>query len=84
MGFIPEMPVECGEYSVEIRSESFYLRGEDTFEAEYEAGEYPRHCIQVYGKKAGTVEILLEDIPKVIACLELVAAHEHIEVPARV
>lgn len=108
MGFIPAMPPECGEYSVEIRRESFYLRGEDGFE---QTGEHPcpqgcdvvgphahgewgyvekRHALFVYPNDSGmdvpptlrtgqgTVEILLEDIPKVMACLRLVAEHEGI------
>lgn len=61
-----------GEYSVEVRRESFYLRGEDCYEAENNGGAYPRHVIYHYGTRAGTVEILIEDIPKIRAALDQV------------
>lgn len=74
MGFCAEPVPEMGEYSVEVRSESFYLRGEDCYDAEHNGAEYPRHIIHTYGKRAGTVEILIEDISKIRAALDQVEA----------
>lgn len=79
MGYLPNMPPDCGPYSVEIRRESFYLRGEDCYEAERGNGEYPEHVIYTYGDRAGTIEILTADIPHVMACLRLVAEREGID-----
>lgn len=67
MGMILESTKEMGEYSVEVRRESFYLRGMDG----------SRHHITVYPHtdrpvSAGTVEILTEDIPKLRACLDAI------------
>lgn len=70
MGFIPEPTLEMGEYTVEVRRESFYLRG-----AETKAGA-ERHAIWIYPdlrfERQGMVEILIEDIPKIRAALDLV------------
>lgn len=72
MGFCPESTSAMGEYSVEVRRESFYLRGEDTYD------QAARHVIELYpsskdgSHKQGTVEILIEDIPKIRAALDLV------------
>lgn len=62
MGMILESTSQMGEYSVEVRRESFYLRGDG------------RHVIFVYPNREddsfGTVEILTEDINKIRACLD--------------
>jgi hypothetical protein len=80
-----------GEYSIEVRCESFYLRGEDNFvrtgsrpcppkcdvEGKHVHAVYDnvrqRHAITVYPKgdsRQGSVEILIEDIPKIRAALD--------------
>jgi hypothetical protein len=74
MGCCIESTPEMGEYSVEVRSESFYLRGEDSYLA------VQRHALFVYPNpspdgRQGTVEILIEDIDKIRACLDAVEAH---------
>lgn len=76
MGHILESTPEMGEYSVEVRRESFYLRGEDTYDKE------ARHAIELYPSSRdnshgqGTVEILIEDIPKIRAALDLVEKYK--------
>lgn len=74
MGLLVESTPEMGEYSVEIRSESFYLRGDDSYNGNV------RHAIELYpsppGGNQGTVEILIEDIPKIRAALDLVEKHK--------
>lgn len=67
MGFIAEMTTEHGDYSVEIRHESFYLYGSDSSEIFV----YP-HA----DKGTGTVEMLTKDIDKIRACLDLVEFHD--------
>jgi hypothetical protein len=69
MGFCPDSTPEMGEYSVEVRRESFYLRGASTYNVRPQ-----RHAIHIYddGQGQGTVEILTEDIPKIRAALDLV------------
>jgi hypothetical protein len=72
MGMILESTPEMGEYGVEVRRESFYLRAEP--------GEDGRHEIIVYPNSpdpvpTGTAEILLEDIPKIRACLDEIEAY---------
>lgn len=67
MGMILESTPAMGEYSVEVRRESFYLRGEDNYERD------GRHAITVYevaDRRTGTVEILIEDISKIRASLD--------------
>lgn len=76
MGFLPEMPDEAGEYHVEVRRESFYMKGAYQ---EFDARDCPRHAIIVYPStdfpvSSGNVEILIEDIPKIRACLDTVEA----------
>jgi hypothetical protein len=72
MGLCLESTPEMGEYSVELRRESFYLRGEDSYDQER------RHAIELYPSSSdgrhgqGTVEILIEDIPKIRAALDLI------------
>lgn len=71
MGMILESTPEMGEYSVEVRRESFYLRGADSYDGEQ------RHAINLYPSphpdgSQGTVEILTEDIPKIRAALDAV------------
>lgn len=79
MGFVAEPTPEMGEYSVEVRRESFYLRGEDAYGKS--RADAPRHGITVnptpgeHGQ--GTVEILIEDIPKIRAALDQVEAIDH-------
>jgi hypothetical protein len=84
MGFILDQTPEMGEYGGEVRRESFYLRGEDTYDYAYNGAPLPRHVIIQYPQygssgrvatAAGTVEILLEDIPKIRAVLDAVEAH---------
>ncbi len=72
MGVLLDSTPEMGEYSVEIRRESFYLRGQDTYDGE------KRHAIHVYPDSCGqgNVEILLEDIPKIRAALDQVERFE--------
>lgn len=113
MGFIPESTPEMGEYSIEVRNESFYLRGSNNYcwsryvgpedeasgeadEVRDEGGGYQteisdrdfrpaggfiygveerRYALTLYPSSdagQGTVEILLEDIPKIRAALDQV------------
>lgn len=68
MGYVAQPTPEMGEYSVEVRSESFYLMGEDS----YGKDSVP-HGIFVYlnhESRQGTAEILIEDIPKIRAALD--------------
>lgn len=75
MGMCLDSTPEMGEYSVEVRRESFYLRGEDSY------GRPKRHALELYpssndgSHNQGTVEILIEDIPKIRACLDAVEQH---------
>lgn len=68
MGYVAEPDPAMGEYSVEVRRESFYLRG---------SGE--RHAIYIYESPirhgTGTAELLIEDIPKIRAALDQVERH---------
>lgn len=71
MGFCPNSTPEMGEYSIEVRSESFVLYGEDCYNGPR------RHAIFLYpsspnNRAQGTIEILLEDIPKIRAALDLI------------
>jgi hypothetical protein len=98
MGYVlsdDELGPDAGEYSGEVRRESFYLQGEANFcrigdapcpngctvDGEHTHGAYDyekkRHGIFVYGNESGqgTVEILIEDIPKIRAVLDAVEAH---------
>src|ERR1039458_10219245 len=86
MGFCMNSTPEMGEYEVEVRRESFYLRGEYNghSDEDYERSkpEKPyverRHGIGVCENgdtDQGTVEILLEDIPKVRAALDAIEQH---------
>lgn len=74
MGYCADPTPEMGEYSVEVRGESFMLRGEEPRTA-YDAS---RHGIFLYptfkGGRQGSVEILIEDIPKIRAALDQVEA----------
>lgn len=94
MGYVAIPTDEMGEYSVEVRRESFYLAGEYPFVqigtkpcpsgcdviGKHEHAEYgyvkQRHAITVYPPtpdfSQGTVEILIEDIPKIRAALDQV------------
>lgn len=62
---------EMGEYSVEVRRESFYLQGDRTFDGE------KRHAVTCYPDECGQgmIELLLEDIPKIRAALDQVEAY---------
>lgn len=73
MGHCLESTPEMGEYSVEVRRESFYLVGADSYD------KPQRHAIEMYPgpNNQGTVEILIEDIPKIRACLDAVEKHLH-------
>jgi hypothetical protein len=70
MGMCLEPLPQMGEYSVEVRRESFYLRGEDAYNGDR------RHAINLYPARPdgdqGTVEILIEDISKIRAALDQV------------
>jgi hypothetical protein len=69
MGTILDQTPEMGEYSVEVRRESFYLRGEASHEGKGE------HAIYVYETNAsgrGSVEIITADISKIRAALDAV------------
>lgn len=70
MGMCLDSTPEMGEYSVEVRRESFYLRGE------YAPQHRARHAIEVYPEPGnptqGSIELLIEDIPKIRAALDLV------------
>lgn len=75
MGHLPDSTPEMGEYSVEVRRESFYLKGEYLFDPEQGRYVKHKHAITVYENGdcgQGTVEILIEDIPKIRAALDLV------------
>lgn len=48
MGYIPQPTAEMGEYSIEVRRESFYLMGEDVYDVVFEGAEEPRHIIHFY------------------------------------
>ena len=71
MGMCLDSTPDMGEYSVEVRRESFYLRGQDSYE------QMRRHGINVYdsGHGQGTVEILIEDIPKIRAALDRIEGY---------
>lgn len=76
MGLIIEPTPEMGEYSVEVRRESFYLRGADYYDKK------ARHAFELYPNAAtgqGTVEILIEDISKIRAALDQVENHLRIK-----
>jgi len=67
MGFCLDSTPEMGEYTVEVRRESFYLRGADSYNGD------TKHGIYIYPNppsQQGTVEILIEDIPKIRAALD--------------
>ena len=68
MGYCAQPAPDMGEYSVEVRSESFCLRGADS----YGKVSVP-HGIFVHRdheSHQGTAEILIEDIPKIRAALD--------------
>lgn len=71
MGLCIDPTPETGEYSVEIRRESICIRGEDTYDGP------KRHAFHVYPHECGqgTVELLIEDIPKIEAALVLAKEH---------
>lgn len=76
MGYVPQSTPNMGEYSVEVRSESFYLSGARGRTME-ERKSGVRHGIELYPDpypdgRQGTVELLIEDIPKLRASLDLV------------
>lgn len=71
MGYVAEPTPEMGEYSVEVRSESFYIRGGDSYKGPVEHGIYVYPNPYPDGHQ-GTAEILLEDIPKIRAALDQV------------
>jgi hypothetical protein len=62
MGFCPDSTPEMGEFTVETRRESFFIRGPmDAYESD--GGQ-------------GATEILYSDIPKIRAALDLVEKHK--------
>jgi hypothetical protein len=68
MGYCAQPTPDMGEYSVEVRHESFILRGEDSYEGEKEHGLFV--WAVPAGGHQGSVEILLADIPKIRAALD--------------
>lgn len=68
MGILVAGTPDMGEYTVEVRRESFVISGEDSYD------ERRKHAIFCYPNKTGqgSVEILTEDIPKIRALLDLV------------
>jgi len=68
MGYYAHPTPAMGEYSVEVRSESFILRGEDSYLGEKEHGIFV-WAVPSNGRQ-GSVEILLADIPKIRAALD--------------
>ncbi len=78
MGYLPEPTDEMGDYRVEVRSESFYLQGANGCRVPED--ELPRSVILVYYSNtypeqfnySGIAEILISDIPKIRAALDLV------------
>lgn len=77
MGLCLESTCAMGEYEVEVRRESFYLRGARNED------DQARHAINLYPDKPigrqGTVEILIEDIPKIRAALSLVVRNTRVK-----
>lgn len=74
MGMCLDPTPEMGEYSVEVRRESFYLRGAYAYR---ETKQGVPHAIVVYPEMEpqsiyGSVELDLEDIPKIRAALDQV------------
>lgn len=63
MGYCPTPKPEMGEFSTEIRRESFYIRG-------------PMEAYAGDGPGIGTVEINTADIPKIRAVLDQVERHQ--------
>lgn len=116
MGCVLESTPEMGEYSVEVRRESFYLRGSSNFVwhrslvnrkptkacteiletrggpveiadqdnrpvgqgwvADYINRRHAIHVRESGDTGQGTVEILLEDVPKIRAALDAIEAYE--------
>ena len=74
MGYCPDPSPDMGEYSIEVRNESFYLRGEQPKHVDSRHGIYLYLSTYESGEKArqGTCEILIEDIPKIRAALDQV------------
>ncbi len=78
MGYLPEPTTEMGDYSVEVRRESFRLYGADG--CRVPQAELPRSVIYVnYANVTpenfnytGVAEILIEDIPNIRAALDQV------------
>jgi hypothetical protein len=68
MGYCAKPTTDMGEYSVEVRSESFILRGEDSYLGEKEHGLFV--WAVPHDGRQGSVEILLADIPKIRAALD--------------
>jgi hypothetical protein len=68
MGLILDSTPEMGEYSVEVRRESFHLSGG---KEPHTICVYPNYHLDV-ALLEGTCEILIEDIPKIRAALDLV------------
>jgi hypothetical protein len=74
MGFCPDSTPEMGPYSVEVRNESFYLRGEGNFDAQAGAYVEKHHGIFLYPNASGqgTAEIRIADISMIRAALDQV------------
>ena len=85
MGYCAEPSPEMGEYSVESRRESFFIRGEDAYEAAKGRGRMPLHVLHVYpvvpDAPVGSVEFLTSDIPKLRAALDQAEALHYLDAP---
>jgi hypothetical protein len=68
MGMCLDATPEMGEYSVEVRRESFHLRGGKEPHTIY---VYPNYHLDV-ALLEGSCELLIKDIPKIRAALDLV------------
>lgn len=67
MGQILTMPDEAGEYSVEVRRESFYLVGEDAYDHQFQDAPPPRHAITLYpGIRAATTQPIDKDLLTIV------------------
>lgn len=83
MGMILDPTPDMGEYRVEVRRESFYLRSLEKGAGRHSILVYP----DIFSPESGTVEILLEDIPKIRAALDQVERYLKLrrgDIPARV
>src|SRR5256885_1317647 len=67
MGAILDADPDAGVYRVEIRGESAYLMGEDTYEHQHEGQPAPLHAIR--SRREVGFAVLVGDRPQVVAAL---------------